>query len=154
MKEGILKFVKIIKRLYIAFTVVVLGAFLISTVFAFNQFFAFYFISPALLILWVTVYALYALRVSMGTVIGIEVTKEVVHLKTKRKTYTYDRERGCEKLEVRGNKFVGTFVAEGARDKFMFYRRVLFTKYQDEQFTAEELSAFYPEILDSPLRQS
>ena len=152
MKEGILKFVKIIKRLFILYSVVVLLAFMISAVFAFNKVFAFYFIAPALLLAWLVVYGLYAMRVSMGTVIGVEVTNEVVHLKTKRKTYTYDRERGCEKIIVKGNKFIGTFATQSSRDTFIFYRRVLFSKYHEEQFTAEEIARFYPKIEEMDIR--
>ena len=152
MKEGILKYVKIIKRLYVVFTTIVFVALMVSAVFAFNRVFAFYFIAPALLLLWLVVYGLYALRVSMGTVIGVEITKDVVHLKTKRKTYTYDRERGCENIKVKGNKFIGTFVTERSRDKFIFYRRVLFSKYQDEQFTKEDIALFYPKIEEMDIR--
>ena len=146
MKEGILKYVKIIKRLFIAFTVIMVLAIMVSFVFAFNKVFAFYFIAPALLLAWLVVYGLYAMRVSMGTVIGIEVTKEVVHVKTKRKTFTYDLQRGCEKIVVKGNKFIGTFASQKNRDKFIFYRRVLFSKYQEEQFTKEDIALFYPKI--------
>ena len=112
MKEGILRYVNTVKKLFVAFSVVVLGAFMVSAVFAFNKFFAFYFIAPALLLLWLVVYGLYAMRVSLGTVIGIEITKQVVHLKTKRKTYTYDVQNGCENIQVKGNKFVGRLVLE------------------------------------------
>lgn len=146
MKEGVLKFVRIIKSLFIVFSVVMIAAFMVTMVFAFNRFFAFYFISPALLLTWLVFYGLYAMRVSMGTVIGVEVTPEVVHLKTRRKTYTYDRQRGCENIKVYPNKFVGTFATDKSRDKFIFYRRVLFSKYSEEQFTAEDIAAFYPKI--------
>lgn len=146
MKEGILKYVNIVKKLYIAFSVVVLTAFMVSAVFAFNRIFAFYFIAPALLLSWLVVYGLYAMRVSMGTVIGIEVTNEVVHLKTKRKTYTYDVAAGCEGIKIKRNKFVGTFANDASRDKFLFYRRVLFSKYREEQFTVEDIAKFYPQI--------
>lgn len=146
MKEGILKYVRIIGKLYIAFTVVVFAVIMVCLVYAFNQIYAFYIITPALIVLWLVVYALYALRVSLGTVVGIEVTDEVVHLKTKRKTYTYDRERGCENVRIKGNKFVATFANEKSRDSFILYRRVLFSKYQDEQFTVEDVASFYPQI--------
>ena len=152
MKEGILKFVKIIKRLFIAFTALMVLAIMVSFVFAFNKVFAVYFIAPGLLVAWLVVYGLYAMRVSMGTVIGIEVTNEVVHLKTKRKTYTYDRERGCENIKVKGNQFIGTFATERSRDKFIFYRRVPFTKYHEEQFTIEDIARFYPKIEEMGIR--
>ena len=152
MKEGVLKFVKIIKRLFIIFSIVVLFAFMISAVFAFNKVLAFYFIAPGLLLLWLVVYGLYAMRVSMGTVIGVEVTSEVVHLKTKRKTYTYDRERGCEKIKVKGNKFIGTFSTQQSRDTFIFYRRVPFSKYHEEQFTKEDIARFFPQIEETDIR--
>lgn len=146
MKEGILRYVNIVKKLFIAFSVVVLSAFMISMVFVFNKFFAFYFISPALLLVWLVAYGFYAMRVSMGTVIGVEVTPELVHLKTKRKTYTYDVKTGCEKIRAYKNKFVGTFSNSTSRDKFIFYRRVLFSKYESEQFTEEDVARFYPRI--------
>lgn len=146
MKEGVLKYVNTVKKLFIAFSVVVLSAFMVSAVFAFNRFAAFYFIAPALLLLWLVVYGLYAMRVSMGTVIGVEIANEVVHLKTKRRTYTYDLERGCESVRIKNNKFVGTFATERSRDKFIFYRRVLFSKYHEEQFTVEDIARFYPKI--------
>ena len=152
MKEGIVKYVKIIKRLYVIFTIIILLAVMISAVFAFNKFAAFYIITPVLIVLWLTVYGLYALRVSMGTVLGVEVTKEFIYLKTKRKTYTYDREKGCEEIKYKGNKFIGTFVTERSRDKFVFYRRVLFSKYQDEQFTVEDIAAFYPKVREMNIR--
>ena len=152
MKEGILRYVKIMKRLFVIFSIVVLSAFMVCAVFAFNKIFAFYFIAPALLFLWLVVYGLYAMRVSMGTVIGIEVTNEVVHLKTKRKTYTYDRERGCEAIKIKGNRFIGTFSTQRSRDKFIFYRRVLFSKYHEEQFTKEDIARFFPEIMKIDIR--
>ena len=55
MKEGVVKYVKIIKRLFIAFSIVVLPALMVSLVFAFSKVFAFYFIAPALFLLWVVV---------------------------------------------------------------------------------------------------
>lgn len=153
MKEGVVKFVRIIKRLYLAFSAIVFAALMVSLVYAFNRIYAFYIITPALFLLWVVVYALYALRISMGTVLGIEVTDEVVHLKTKRKTYTFDRERGCESVKVKGNKFIGTFANGKSRDKFVFYRRVLFSNYAAEQFTAEEIALFYPRIKTADIRR-
>lgn len=152
MKEGILKYVNLVRKLYIAFTVIDLLALMVSAVFAFNRVFAFYFIAPALLLLWLVVYGLYSMRVSMGTVIGVEITKEVVHLKTKRKTYTYDLEKGCENIKVKGNKFIGTFATDRTRDKFIFYRRVLFSKYHEEQFTVADIACFYPEIETMDIR--
>ena len=152
MKEGIQKFVKIIKRLFIVYSIVVLFATMVCGVFAFNKVFAFYFVTPVLIVAWLVVYGLYAMRVSMGTVIGIEVTNEVVHLKTKRKTYTYDREHGCEKIKIKGNKFIGTFSTQKSRDSFIFYRRVLFTSYHEEQFTVEDIARFYPKIEDMDVR--
>lgn len=153
MKEGILKYVKIMKRLYIAFTAVLFAGLMISLVYAFNRIFAFYIIAPALFLLWLAVYAFYALRVSMGTVVGVEVTDEVVHLKTKRKTYTYDRARGCESVKVKGNKFIGVFSNDKSRDKFIFYRRALFSSYRDEQFTVEDIAKFYPRIEDADIHK-
>ena len=153
MKEGILKYVNTVKKLFIVFSVVVLSAFMVSAVFAFNRFAAFYIITPALLLLWLVIYGLYAMRVSMGTVIGIEIAGEVVHVKTKRRTYTYDLEHGCESIKVKNNKFIGTFATDRSRDKFIFYRRVLFSRYHEEQFTIEDIARFFPQIENADVSQ-
>ena len=109
MKEGVVKYVKIIKRLFIAFSIVVLPALMVSLVFAFSKVFAFYFIAPALFLLWVVVYGLYAMYVSMGTVLGVEIAGGTVNLKTKRKTFSYDLDGGCVDIKVRKKIFGGTF---------------------------------------------
>jgi len=139
VKEGIVRYVKIIKRLFIAFSAVAIPALMVSLVFAFSKFFAFYFIAPAILLVWLVVYGVYAMRVSMGTVIGVEIAGGSVNLKTKRKTFTYDLENGCIRMKVSARAFVGTFVNQNSQDKFIFYRRVLFSRYGDEQFTADDL---------------
>ena len=152
MKEGIVKYVKIIKKLYVIFSIVILLAVMVSAVFAFNRFAAFYIITPVLIVIWLTVYGVYALRVSMGTVLGVEINKQFIYLKTKRKTYTFDRETGCEEVKYKGNKFIATFSTERSRDKFIFYRRVMFSAYQDEQFTVEDIAAFYPKVQEMNIR--
>ena len=148
MKEGVVKYVKIIKRLFIAFSIVVLPALMVSLVFAFSKVFAFYFIAPALFLLWVVVYGLYAMYVSMGTVLGVEIAGGTVNLTTKRKTFSYDLDGGCVDIKVRKNSFVGTFRTESSQDKFIFHRRVFFSKYSQEQFTVDDVRRFYPSIDD------
>ena len=146
-KAGIVKYVSIMKRIFVVFSIIALPAIMVFFVFAFSRIFAFYFIAPAAVVLYLAAYGFYALHVSMGTVIGIEVTDKVVHLKTKRKTFTYDVRQGCVDMKVTPRKFVGTFETQDSRDKFTFYRRVLFTKWSEEQFKKEEIALFYPRIL-------
>ncbi len=152
MKAGILKFVKRMRLLFILFSVVCIPAFMVCLVFAVSGYFAFYIISPALAVLWIAVYATYALRVSMGLVISVETTDKVVYLQTKRKTFTYDVRMGCVDMKVYKNKFVGTFETQDSRDKFVFYRRVPLGKYSEEQFTEREIEKFYPRVGELPVR--
>lgn len=103
-------------------------------------------VAIAILVAYLVFYGFYQLNVSMGTVLGIEVTTKVVHIVTKRKTFTYDVKSGCVALKQKKNKFVGTFETQDSRDKFIFYRRAPFTKFSEEAFTEEDIRTFYPQI--------
>ena len=145
-KPAVLKYVKFCKKLFILFSCVAIPVTMICLIFAVTGYAAFWFITPAIAIVYLTVYALYALYVSMGTVIGFETTDKVVHVRTKRRTYTYDVKRGCKKVKTTKRKFVCTFETQDSRDKFIFYRKVLFARSYEDQFTLEEISSFYPSI--------
>lgn len=145
-KQGVVKYVGIMKKLFVIFSCIALPIFMVSLVFAFARYIAFFIIAPAILILYFVVYGFYAMRVSMGTVIGIEITDKVVHLKTKRKTFTYDVKSGCVSMTPKKNYFVGTFRTQDSQDRFLFYRHVPFTKYYEEQFTFAEMQRLYPAL--------
>lgn len=146
IKQGIRRYVDLMKKLFIAFSVVVIPSFMVCLVYAFTGAMAFCIIAPALGVLYLAVYALYALRISMGTVIGTEITDKFIHLKTKRKTFTYDAQTGCVGVKAKKNKFVCTFQTQDSRDKFVFLRRFAFFGNGEKQFTAEEIRAFYPAL--------
>lgn len=143
-KSGILKFVKICKKLFVALSVFVIAALMILLVFAVQGFIGPMIIAGVLLVGYLVLYGFYAMRISMGTVIGVEITDKVVHVKTKRRTFTYDVKMGCVGVKVKKNKFICTFQTQDSRDSFTFYRRVLFSPYGEEQFTPQEIAAFYP----------
>lgn len=145
-KPAVLNFVKIWKKLFILFSIVAIPGIMVCLVFAFMKAMAFWIIAPAAILIYLTVYAVYALHISMGAAIGFEATDKVVHVITKRKTYTYDVKRGCVDVKVTKRKFVCTFETQNSRDKFTFYRRVMFAKRYEEQFTPEEIASFYPRI--------
>lgn len=100
-------------------------------------------VAALVLVAYFVFYAFYALNVSMGTVLEIEVTDKVVHLITKRKTFTYDVKMGCVAVKAKGNRYVCTFETQDSRDKFIFYRRAPFTSFSDEGFTEEDIRRFY-----------
>lgn len=145
-KPAILKYVNFCKKLFLVFSCVTLPATMIFFIFATAGYAAFWFIAPAVLILYLVVYGLYAVYISMGTVIGFETTDKVVYVKTKRKTYTYDVKKGCKAVKESKRKFVCTFETQDSRDKFIFLKKVMFAKYYEEQFTSEELSSFYSNL--------
>lgn len=134
--------------MFVIFSCVALPALMVCLIFAFSGYAAFWFIAPAVFVVYLAVYGVYALVISMGTVIGFETTDKVVYVKTKRKTYTYDVKRGCKKVKATRRKFVCTFETQDSSDKFTFLRKVLFTKSYEDQFTAEEIATFYPAIED------
>ncbi len=142
-KAGVVKYVKVMKRLFIALSVVALPSLMVFLALAIHGELAFQIATPILAVAYLTAYGFYAMHVSMGTVIGIEVTSKVVHLKTKRKTFTYDVKRGCVAMRESARKFVGTFETQDSRDKFVFYRHVPFSGWANEQFTREEMGSFF-----------
>ena len=147
-KPAVAKYVRFRKKLLIAVSIVVLPILMVCLVFACLGYAAFWIISPAVAIGYIVFYAFYAMNVSMGTVIGFEATDLVVHLTTKRRTYTYDVKRGCVGIRTTKRKFIATFETQDSRDTFSFYRRTPFTKSYEEQFTPDEIAVFYPEILN------
>lgn len=146
IKEGVRRYVQIMKKLFLIFSFIAIPAFMVCLVFAFSGFPVFVYIAPAVGLVYLVVYGCYAMCVSMGTVIGIEITDKILHIKTKRKTFSYDVHSGCVGMKVTDRKFVGTFETQTSRDKFTFYRRVLFSRYSDEQFTVDEIRLFFPRI--------
>ena len=145
-KTDIVRFVKIAKRLFLIFSVFALAAEMVFLVFAFMKIIGCIILACVLGVGYIIVYGFYALRISMGTVTGIDVTDKVVHVKTKRKTWTYDVKRGCVGVKVKRNKFIATFQTQDSRDSFVFYRRVWFSPHGAEQFTADEIKLFYPAL--------
>ena len=83
--------------------------------------------------------------VSMGTVLSVEVTEQVVHVVTKRKTFTYDA-GSCVAVKAKSGRYVATFRGNDSQDSFIFYTRVPFTGRYEGAFTKEDLRAFYPAI--------
>ena len=136
-KADIVRFVKIVKRLFLIFSVFAIAAEMVLLVFAFMGYLGCIIGACALGVGYIVVYAVYALRLSMGAALGIDVTDKVVHVKTKRKIFTYDVKRGCVGVKVKRNKFVATFETQDSRDSFTFYRRVWFSPHGAEQFTAD-----------------
>lgn len=147
MKEPIRRYVALVKKLFIVFSVVMIFFIMNALVFAFSGYLVFKILAPAAIVLYFTVYGLYALRVQMGTAIGIEVTNEVVHVKTKRKTFTYDVRCGCKSVKVKKNRFICIFETQDSRDSFIFYRKVPFAKAYEEGFTEEDIARFYSAAL-------
>ncbi len=146
VKPGVERFIKIVKRIFIGVSCVWIPGVMVCLVYAFEGAMAFWIISPAVIIAYLAMYIFYALHYSMSAVIGYELTPEVIHIKTKRKTYTYDRENGCIGAEAHKNKYVCTFATQDSVDKYIFYLRVPFSKAYEEQFTEEEILKIYPKL--------
>lgn len=145
-KSGVIKYVGIVKKIFVAFSIVVLPAFMVFLVLAVNGATGFMIVAPIVLVVYLAVYAVYALKFSMGLAVGYQTTNEVVHIKTKRKVYTYDVKAGCTAVKATPRKFVCTFETQDSRDTFVFLRRAPFSPYSEEQFTADDLRKFFPAI--------
>ncbi len=143
MKEDIIHFVTVMRHFFVAFGCVTIPAFMVCAVFAFSGYLAFWFVAAGILVVFLTVYAVYTLKFTLGTAIGLEISPEVVNVKTKRKIFTYDVKEGCVSVKTKRNKFICVFETQSSREKFTLYRRVPFAKYR-EQFTKEEILRFYP----------
>ena len=148
IRTGPDKFVRFTSRLFIVLSIIVLPALMIIFALAVNLpgtariVYAVSGVTTA--IVYFVIYGFYAMTVSMGTVIGIEYTDMVVHLTTKRKVFTYDVKMGCVNVKRKGKRFICTFRAQNTQDKFVFWTKAPFTRYSDEQFTENDIRAFYP----------
>ena len=148
-KRGPEKYVSVVKIALIVLSIAVFPVIMVLTAVAFHLEDTLprvvYSIVIAVLALgWLVAYGFYAMRVSMGTVLGVETNEKVVYLHTKRKIFTYDVKMGCVAVKVKGNRYICTFETQDSRDKFTFYRHAPFSKYSDEQFTDEDISSFCP----------
>ena len=146
MKPDLVKYVRIVKQLFVVFSVIAIPAFMVCLVFAFEKMPVFYYLTPAIGVGYFVVYGLYTMKISMGLVLGIEVTEQVVHVKTKRKTFTYDVKEGCVAVKVTNKKFICTFRTQNSEDKFVFCRHLPFKQWSAEQFTENDIRAFYPAL--------
>ncbi len=151
-KSGPEKYVRTMHKLFVVFSVIAIPVFMVLLVNACNTAGtpkAVFIVATALCGLgYLCVYGFYAMHVSMGTAIGIEVSTKTVNIVTRRKTFTYDLRMGCVDMKFKKNKFVGTFETQDSRDRFVFYRHAPFTKYTDTQFTEKDIRQFYA-LLDT-----
>lgn len=138
----VIRFVKTVKKFFVIFSCFAIPGIMVCAVYAFLRYIGFWIVTPLILIAYLAFYCWYALHISMGTVIGIEVTNQVVHVKTKRGIYTYDVERGCTAVRKKRNAWVVTFCTQDTKDKFTFYSRVPFAKPYETVFTQEQIDSF------------
>lgn len=147
-RSGPNKFVKRATKLFIALSVVALPALMVILALAVNTRGApqvIYSVSGAgIALIYFVIYGLYAMKVSMGTVICLETTNQVVHLTTKRKVFTYDVKMGCVRVRKKGAKYLCTFRTQDSEDTFIFWTHAPFSKYIDEQFQEEDIRKFCP----------
>ncbi len=141
-------YVKRMKKAFVIFSCFAIPAIMVCAVFAFLGYIGFWFVLPAVVIVYLVIYGYYAMYVSMGTVIALEVTEQSVHLTTKRKIFTYDTQGGCIDVKAKNGRYVATFRGHGSEDRFIFYTHVPFTKRYEEAFVKADLRAFYP-LIDS-----
>ena len=147
MKEqpAIVRYVRQVKKWFVVLSCIAIPVIMVCAVFAFLGYIGFWIVTPAVLIAYLAVYGWYALHVSMGTVIGLEVTDEVVHVKTKRKIFTYDAKRGCIAVRRKKRCVVATFRTQDSQDCFVFYTRAPFSKPYEGAFTEEDIALFWHE---------
>lgn len=143
-KPDIVAFVKLVRRLFIAFSVIALPAEMVFLVFAFMGYIGCIVGAAVLGVGYIAVYAAYAMQISMGTVLGVELTDKVIHVKTRRKIFTYDARRGCVAVKVKHSHFIATFQTQDSRDSFVFFRRLPLSRTKAEQFTIEEMRTICP----------
>ena len=146
MKPAIQRYVKFIGNVATVCRIVLFLMLMVSLVIGLNGYIGFLMIAGFSLVAFFVVHGVYALHFSMGTVLGVELTPEVIHLKTKRKTFTYDAAGGCIAVKELSNRYICTFQTQDSVDKFTFYKRVPFAKPFESGFTEEEIARFYPPL--------
>lgn len=153
MKEQpfVIRYVRAMKRCILLLSCIAIPAIMVCAVFAFLGYIGFWIVTPVALVAYLALYGWYALRVSMGTVIGTEVTDTVVHVKTKCTVYTYDVKSGCIAVRQKKNCWIATFRTQTSQDSFIFYRRAPFSRPYETAFTQEDIDAFWHEKQSSKL---
>ena len=141
----VIRFVKTVKKFFVIFSCFAIPGIMVCAVYAFLRYIGFWIVTPVALVAYLALYGWYALRVSMGTVIGTEVTDTVVHVKTKRAVYTYDVKSGCIAVRQKKNCWIATFRTQTSQDSFIFYRRAPFSRPYETAFTQEDIDAFWHE---------
>lgn len=144
MKESIVRYVGRMKTVSLVLRVALILFTLVALVFAFNGYIGYMILAGVSVLVYIALYVFYASKISMDVVMGIEQTKEVVHLKVKRKTFTYDAETGCIGVKEYAKKYVCTFQTQDSVDRFTFYKRAPFAKPYETGFTEREIRAFCP----------
>ena len=146
-KEGSVHYVRTMKKVFTIFSACFFVFWMLLTMLAFNGtelgkpiLFS---LSAVLLVGWFVLYAFYTNRITLGTVLGIETTNEVVHLHTARKTYTYDVHIGCVSVKKHRNRFVAVFETQDSRDSFTFFKHAPFSTFSDGQFSSDDISRFF-----------
>ena len=153
MKEQpfVIRYVRAMKRCILLLSCIAIPAIMVCAVFAFLGYIGFWIVTPVALVAYLALYGWYALRVSMGTVIGTEVTDTVVHVKTKRAVYTYDVKSGCIAVRQKKNCWIATFRTQTSQDSFIFYRRAPFSRPYETAFMQEDIDAFWHEKQSSKM---
>lgn len=139
----VVRYVRTMKKWMVILSCIAIPAIMICAVFAFMGYIGFWIVTPVALVVYLVIYGWYALHVSMGTAIGLEVTPEVVHVKTKRGTYTYDVRSGCVAVREKRHAVVATFCTQTSQDSFIFYRRAPFSKPYETAFTENDIASFW-----------
>ncbi len=153
IKQPILRYVKLIRNIVTVVCALLAIFSLIALVYAFQGYMGYIILAPVGIVLFIAVYAVYASKISLDTVLGIEVAKNTVHIITKRKTFTYDLQSGCTEVKESDKKYVCTFVTQDSEDKFTFYKTVPFKKPYEVCFEDRDIGVFFSEYAESPFEE-
>ncbi len=145
MKTPIVRYLKFVKNI-VTFLCVALGiAIFISLGFAFSGYIGFMIIAPALMVVFLVIYGIYAVKFSLDLVLAVECGSKTLVITTKRKSFTFGLD-ACTDVKETDRKYVCTFRTETSEDKFTFLKRAPFMKPYETCFTEEDIRTFYPDF--------
>lgn len=144
MKESIFRYVKAVGKITLVLRIALILFSLVALVLAFSGYIGYMILAGASIVAYIVIYVVYAMKISMDIVLEANTTKEVVHIRVKRKIFTYDAVTGCIGVKEYAKKYVCTFQTQDSVDHFTFYKRAPFAKPYEEGFTERDIRAFCP----------
>lgn len=145
MKPDVLAFIKKIKKFFVFASIVLLALAMTFIVNAVAVSALWLIAAGACIVCFIVALVLYLSRVKYSIVYDLSFAGGVINIKVKGGAYTFSPEN-LEKALYDKTKIILCFIKNGERERFLLLRRVPFERFRQNQFTLDDVAAFFPQI--------